>query len=175
MWKLETIMFLRRASHKVQLLETLPLFGGLHRKYLDVIARHADQVRLDPGHAWARRGRIPREVLFIVGGRAQVERDGEVICCLGPGEFFGDLELVDGERRIEKVIAETPLAVMVVEARSLSYLLRAIPGLRTRLLLSLSGRLPEAELARTGPVRLPGRQPAAQPPEPIAASGSTSS
>lgn len=101
-------MFPRRPSHKVQVLETSPLFCGLGRRHLDLIARHADQVTLDTGAAWARHGRIPREVLFVVEGVTQVERDGEVIGCLGAGDFFGDLELVDGERRIERVIAETP-------------------------------------------------------------------
>jgi CRP-like cAMP-binding protein len=163
-------MFLSHATPKVQLLETLPPFGGLLRKYLDLIARHADQVRLDAGHVWARQGRIPREVLFIVDGRAQVETDGQVICCLGPGDFFGDLELVGGERHIERVIAETPLSVMVVEARSLRYLLGAIPELGTRLLLSLRGRLPEAERARPWGVPRRGHQPV----EPVAVSEPTS-
>ena len=167
-------MFLRRPSRKVQVLERLPLFRGLGRKYLDLIARHADQVTLSAGAVWARRGRIPREVLFVVEGSTLVERDGEVIGCLGAGDFFGDLQLVDGKRRIERVITERPTALIVVEARSLSYLLQAIPGLRTRLLVALRGRLGEGELASIA--RLGGApKPAVERPEPVAVSEPTSS
>jgi len=168
-------MFLRGPSRKVQVLERMALFGGLERRYLDLIARHADQVALSAGAVWTRERRLPRELLFIVEGSAQVERDGEIIGCLGAGDFFGDLALVDGERRIERVIAETPIALLVVEARSLSYLLRAIPELRTRLLVALRGRLRESAAAWPGSIPRPDHQPAVQRPEPIVVSEPTSS
>jgi len=168
-------MFLRGPSRKVQVLERMALFGGLERRYLDLIARHADQVALSAGAVWTRERRLPRELLFIVEGSAQVERDGEIIGCLGAGDFFGDLALVDGERRIERVIAETPIALLVVEARSLSYLLGTIPELRMRLANALRGRLPEARVAQPELVRRPDHQPAVQRPEPIVVSEPTSS
>lgn len=168
-------MFLSRPSRKVQVLERISLFGGLGREYLDLIAKHADQVTLSAGAVWARHGRIPREVLFIVDGSAQVERDGEVIGCMGAGDFFGDLELVDGERRIERVIAETPIALLVIEARSLSYLLRVTPELRTRLRVALRGRLREEAAAWPESIPQPDHQSAVQRPEPTAVSEPTSS
>jgi CRP-like cAMP-binding protein len=173
--KAEETMFPRRPSHKVQLLERVPILSGLRRKHLDLIARHADQVTLDTGAVWAGHGRIPREVLFVVEGASRVERDGEAIGRLGAGDFFGDLELVDGERRTERVIAETPVALMVVEARSLSYLQQAIPELRTRLLGALSGRLQKAEEAQPTSIGRPGYEPAVEWREPIPVSESTSS
>ncbi len=167
------IMFLPGPSRKVQVLERMALFGGLERRYLDLIARHADQVALSAGAVWTRERRIPRELLFIVEGSVQVERDGEIIGCLGAGDFFGDLALVDGERRIERVIAETPIALLVVEARSLSYLLGTIPELRMRLSNALRGRLPEARVAQPELVRRPDHQPDVQQSEPIAVSEPT--
>jgi trk system potassium uptake protein TrkA len=168
-------MFLRRLSRKAQALEKLPLFRGLSRRHLDLLARYLDQVTISPGYVWARRGRIPREVLFIVDGSAEVERDGEIIGCVGAGGFFGDLELVDGERRVEKVIAKTPVALLVAEARSLSYLLDAIPELKTRLLVALRDQQSDITAVRPGSIPLPELHTAVQRPEPVAVSEPTSS
>jgi CRP-like cAMP-binding protein len=168
-------MFLRRPSHKVHVLETLPLFCGLGRRHLDLIARHADQVTLNAGAVWVRHGWIPREVIFVVEGITRIERDGEVIGSLGAGDLFGDLELVDGEPRIERVIAETPVALMVVEARSLGLLLQAIPELRARLLDALHGRPGALEETHPASIARLGREPAARPSKPIAVSEPTSS
>jgi hypothetical protein len=82
--------------------------------------------------------------------------------------------LVDGEQRIERVIAKTPLTLLVVEAHSLGYLVRTIPELDTRLLAALRDRLRKAAAAQTHPTPLPDRQPAIQRAEPIAVSEPTS-
>jgi CRP-like cAMP-binding protein len=168
-------MFLHRPSYTVQLLQRLPLFRGLGRRHLDLIARHADQVALRAGAVWGPHSRIPREVLFVVHGSAQVERDGEIIGRLGAGDIFGDLELVDGEQRIDRVIAETPLTLLVVEARSFRYLLLVIPELQTRLLVALLDRFADARSPRTDSAALREHQPAIQRPEPIAVSRPASS
>jgi len=163
-------MVLRRPSSTGQVLQRLPPFGGLGRAHLDLIARHTDQVTLKSGAVWNRRSRIPREILFIVDGSAQVERDGQVIGGLGAGDFFGDLDLLDGEQRVETVVAATPVTLLVVEARSLGYLLLAIPNLRTTLLSALRGRLRERTEVGSGPIPPPDQRP-----EPAAVSEPTSS
>lgn len=168
-------MFPRRPSYTMELLQRMPLFGGLRRRYLDLIVRHADPVALSAGAVWARHSRIPREVLFVVDGTAQVERGEEVIGRLGPGDFFGDLELVDGDQGLERVTAETPITLLVVEARSLRYLLLVIPELQSRLLAALRDRLRAAAAAQTEPTPLPDHEPATQRGEPTAVSTPTSS
>ena len=171
----EVVMVLRRPSYTGQVLQRLPAFGGLRDRHLDLIARHADQVTLKAGAVWNRSGRIPREILIIVDGSAQVERDGQVIGGLGAGDLFGHLELVDGEQRVETVVATTPVTLLVVEARSRGYLLLAIPNLRTRLLAALRGRLGGRAAVGSGPFPLPHQQPAIQRPQPAAVSEPTSS
>jgi CRP-like cAMP-binding protein len=168
-------MVLRRPSYTGQVLQRFPPFGGLRRRHFDLITRHADQVTLKTGAVWDRCGKIPRELLIIVDGSAQVERDGQVIGGLGAADLFGDLELVDGEQRVETVVATTPVTLLVVEARSLGYLLLAIPKLWTGLLTALRGRLGGRAAVGSGPFPLPHQQPAIQRPQPAAVSEPTSS
>jgi len=168
-------MVLPRPSYMGQVLQRFPPFGSLRRRHLDLIATHVDQVTLKAGAVWNRSGRIPRELLIIVEGSAQVEWDGQVIGGLGAGDLFGDLELVDGEQRVETVVATTPVTLLAVQARSLGYLLLAIPKLQARLLAALRGRLRERAAVGSGPFSLPDQHLAVQRPQPAAVSEPTSS
>src|SRR4030042_1929981 len=116
-------MVLPRPSYMGQVLQRFPPFGSLRRRHLNLIARHADRVTLKAGAVWNRSGRIPREILIIVDESAQVERDGQVIGGLGAADLFGDLELVDGEQRVETVVATTLVALLAVRGRARGYLL----------------------------------------------------
>ncbi len=144
-------MALRRDG-KIESLQHLPLFSGLSRRHLKVIAGHVDRVKLDAGAVLAREGRLAREFVLIVDGSAQVERDGTVITRLGTGDFFGEIPLLEGKPHGGTVIAATPVVLVVAEARSFSYLLGAVPELQRRLLVGLCVRLREAEAAWPGSI-----------------------
>ena len=129
-------------SVKTDALEELPLFSGLRRRHLDLIARHADQVKLDAGAVLARRGRLAREFAIVVDGSARAVRDGGSAAYLGAGDFFGHRSLMDTKPQATTVIAETPITAMVIEARSFDYLVLAIPELERRLLAATRGEAP---------------------------------
>ena len=58
-------MLLGRRSEKVDMLKTVPLFSALSRRHLDLIARHADEVKVDAGRVLARQGRLGLEFFLI--------------------------------------------------------------------------------------------------------------
>ncbi len=151
-------MALRRRDGKIELLDKLTLFSGLGGRYLNLIASHADQVTLDAGAVLARQGRLSREFVVLVQGSAQVERDGEIIARLAAGDFFGEFALIEGKPHTATVIADAPVALVVIEARSFSYLLGAVPELQRRLLLGLCERLRDADVAWPGSISLATRQ-----------------
>jgi CRP-like cAMP-binding protein len=138
-------MLLRRRSDRVDVLKKVPLLSGFSQRDLDLIARVADEVRVDAGRVLARQGGLGLEFLLILEGRARVERDGKVIARLGPGEFFGEMSLIDGKPRSASVIADSPAVLLVVEARSFRKLLDAVPGLQRKVLITLCGRLRAAD------------------------------
>lgn len=138
-------MLLRRRSLMVDMLRKVPLFSGLSQRHLDLIARHADEVRMDGGKVLARQGEGGLEFLLIVEGSARVERDGKVLARLGAGDFFGEMSLIDGKPRSATVIAETPIVLLLIHKRSFSELLDTVPGLQKKVLIKLCERLREAD------------------------------
>jgi CRP-like cAMP-binding protein len=138
-------MLLRRRSDKVDVLKKVPLFGELSRRHLDHIAREADEVKEAAGTVLTKQGGLGREFLLILEGSARVERDGTVIARLDPGDFFGEMSLIDGMPRSATVIAASPTVLLVIEARCFRKLLETVPGLQRKLLITLSARLRAAD------------------------------
>ena len=67
---------------------------------LERIAAVAVQVEFPADHVIARQGEIGTGFFVVVDGAVRVVRDGETIATLGPGDFFGELSVLDGQPRI---------------------------------------------------------------------------
>jgi CRP-like cAMP-binding protein len=139
-------MLLRRRSDKADVLKKVPLFSGLSRRYLDLIAAEADEVKEEAGTVLTKQGGLGLEFLLLLEGDARVERDGTVIARLGAGDFFGEMSLIDGLPRSAAVIAESPTVLLVIQSRSFRSLLDRVPGLQKKLLVTLCARLRAADV-----------------------------
>ncbi len=140
-------MLLRHNSQKINFLKKVPLFSNLSQRHLGEIAKHADQVRVETGKVLAQQGRTGWEFIFVVEGKARVEKDGKVIRQLSGGNFFGEIAMIDGEPRTATVIAESEMTLLVVHKTSFNHLLDTIPGLQKKILISLCEYLRKAEKA----------------------------
>jgi CRP-like cAMP-binding protein len=138
-------MLLRRSSQKIDLLKKVPLFNNLSQRHLKEITKHADQVQVEKGRVLAQQGKTGWEFIFIVEGKARVEKDGKVIRQLSKGDFFGEISLIDGEPRTATVIAETDMTILIVHKKSFDHLLDTIPGLQRKILVSFCQYLRRAE------------------------------
>lgn len=140
-------MLLRRGSQKTDLLKKVPLFSKLSQRHLGEIAKHADQVQVERDRVLVEEGKIGWEFIFIVEGKARVEKDRKFIGQLSKGDFFGEISLIDGEPRMATVIAETNMTLLIVNKRSFDHLLDTIPGIQRKMLVSLCSYLRKAEKA----------------------------
>src|SRR3712207_2513231 len=86
-------------------LKTLPLFGDLAHHDLEKIARWADEVDVRPGKTLVTQGSFPHEFMVIESGTCDVTVDGQRIAELGPGDFFGEMALLEHQRRSASVTA----------------------------------------------------------------------
>ena len=83
---------------------------------------------------------------MIIEGKARVTRAGQAITTLGPGDFFGELALLDGNnRRDATVVAEGPMQVFVVGRASFTALLESAPSLTLKLLKGMARRLHDVD------------------------------
>lgn len=126
-------------------LAEVPLFSALSKKDLQLVARNAEDVKVDAGKVLVSEGAAGTEFFVIVDGKARVTRRGKKIAELGPGGFFGDLALLDRAPRNATVVAETPMEVLVLGQREFAALIDEVPGFAHKLLAGLARRLREAD------------------------------
>ena len=136
---------LKNKSEKIELLEKLPLFDGLTRKQVEQVGRLADLIAVPAGRRLATAGEYGGELIVIVEGYVSVTVGRPRPVRLGPGEFFGEMSLVDGQPRSATVVAESDLLVLVVGQRAFSSLVEASPLLALRIMQVLTRRLRETE------------------------------
>jgi CRP/FNR family transcriptional regulator, cyclic AMP receptor protein len=138
---------LKRQAQKAELLGRVPIFQDLSKSDLTTVARYTQQVMQPAGAVLARQGTQGREFSLIVDGRVRVEVDGRVVARLGPGDFFGEISLIDGKPRTASVIADTPLDLLVIRWSMFLPLLEHVKTLPRKLLVALCERLREADSA----------------------------
>ena len=92
-----------------------------------------------------RAGEPGDEFFLIIDAAARVEVSAEKKVPLHPGEFFGEMSLLDGGPRSATVVADTPVRLLVISRRHFSVLLKEVPGLTQTLLITLSRRVRQAE------------------------------
>jgi CRP/FNR family cyclic AMP-dependent transcriptional regulator len=136
-------------SYKMDLLRNVPLFRSLNQRQLNAVVKFTDAHRARQGAVLTRKGQHGLEAFVIVDGKARVEVGGKKIAELGPGDFIGELSLIDGKPRTATVIAQTPMTLMVVRRRDFKFLRDSVPGLQEKLILTLCERLRQADQALT--------------------------
>ncbi|HET9000154.1 MAG TPA: cyclic nucleotide-binding domain-containing protein [bacterium] len=138
------------ASSKAALLEKSTLFTGLSARELTKISRLMDEVGVPMGNRLATIGEAGREMFIIVDGRALVTtRRGRTVH-LGPGDFFGEMSLIDGDPRSATVDAATPMRLLVLKYREFWQLLDESLPMTRKIMRTLSRRLRQAERLTTG-------------------------
>ena len=128
----------------------VPLFSGLSRRHLNQLAEATDEVRFRRGSTVIREGDLGETLFVILEGEAEVTRGGKTLTRLGPGDFFGEISLVDRGPRTASVAAETPLVTVRLFRREFVRLARTEPSLVAKVLLTLARRLRSAEASLTG-------------------------
>ena len=117
------------------------LFSGLSKKERKAVARLLTPVNVVQGTVFAREGDVGREAILIASGTASVERDGNKVATLGPGEFFGELALLTGAPRVAMVTAETDMVVAALSRQEFASLLDASPQIAQKILVDAVRRL----------------------------------
>ena len=122
-------------------LAEIPLFASLSKREREQIARAADEVEVAEGKHLAEQGQFAYEFMAIEEGTADVLKDGEKLRELGPGDFFGEIGLLEAERRTATVVATTPMRLIVIFGPNLRSLEREMPQLSEQLRKAIRERL----------------------------------
>jgi CRP-like cAMP-binding protein len=131
-------------DRRAELLAGCPLFRGVARDSLASLADVATAVDFPAGHVIARQGEIGTGFFVVVSGTVRVVRDGELVARLGPGEFFGELSVLDRLPRSASVAAETPTSCLALASWDFEKVLMEQPALTLSILRGVAARLRDA-------------------------------
>jgi CRP/FNR family transcriptional regulator, cyclic AMP receptor protein len=123
---------------RAQMLSNVPLFAGLSGRHLNRLAKEATEMRVPPGAVIVQAGRPGKAFHVIVEGRAKVVRGvapgGRKVAGLGPGEYFGELALLDGGPRTASGVAETSVETIRLSRTAFRKMLTSEPEIAVRVL-----------------------------------------
>src|SRR5215217_2620068 len=115
------------ADRRAELISGCRLFSGLEAGDLAAVAAAAIEVDFPADRVIAREGEIGTGFFIVVDGRVRVTRSGTVVAHLGPGEFFGELSVLDGGPRVAQVVAEAPTRCLALASWDFERVLREEP------------------------------------------------
>jgi CRP/FNR family cyclic AMP-dependent transcriptional regulator len=147
------------ASTKHAGLRRLKLFSGLSDGDLDCVVALTTPREVPAGTVLAWQGEEGRQFMIIEQGEARVTMDGNEVARLGPGDFFGELALLDGNPRIATITATTAVRLHVATAGEFHMLLMSVPSLTRQILVTTAARLRRTlqdSVARRPPLSRPG-------------------
>jgi CRP-like cAMP-binding protein len=126
-------------------LARVPLFSGVKDKDLKKLGKRMQERSFDEGEVITTQGESGLGFFVIEDGNASVSRDEQVVRNLGPGDFFGEVALIDEGPRSATVVATTNLRCRGMTAWEFKPFVEEHPDVAWSLLQTLVGRLREAE------------------------------
>jgi CRP-like cAMP-binding protein len=130
-----------RHDEKIDQLAKVPLFAGLPRRHLERIAQLCTRADVAAGTVLCREGSPGHEFFVVVDGTATVTVGGATVNSLGPGDFFGEMALLDAGPRMATVTADSALVALVLSSAEFSSLLREEPQVAVNLLPVVGARI----------------------------------
>jgi CRP/FNR family transcriptional regulator, cyclic AMP receptor protein len=117
------------------------LFSKCTARQCRAIARNAQIAELAAGVDLITEG-DPGDALYIIlEGEALVHHDGVELERVGPGAYFGEMALLDGEPRSASVVTVTDMKVAVIDVQTFRRMLREFSDLAEQLIIALAGEL----------------------------------
>jgi CRP-like cAMP-binding protein len=114
-------------------LKSIPLFEEVGDEELAQIAPFATEVSVEEGRELVREGDFSYEFMAIEEGQAEVTRGGEHVADLGPGDFFGEMGLLERTLRNATVTAKTPVRLVTLTGWDLKRVERSAPEAMERI------------------------------------------
>jgi CRP-like cAMP-binding protein len=125
-------------------LKSIPLFSDVEDSELAQIAPFADEQEVSEGTYLVREGDFSYEFMAIEEGEAEVLRDGEHVADLGPGDFFGEIGLLEKDRRTATVVAKTDMRLITLTGWDMKRMEKSMPEAVEKVRAVIEERRPPA-------------------------------
>ena len=129
----------------VEALARVPLFADLDRRELEQIARLFKERRFSVGETVAKEGAGGASFFVISSGDATVSMRGKQLGTVGPGDYFGEIALIDEGARMATITASSELVCYGLTLWDFRPLVQKNGAVGWKLLQSMAKRLREAQ------------------------------
>jgi CRP/FNR family transcriptional regulator, cyclic AMP receptor protein len=134
----------------IGLLAVVPLFEGLSAKHLRRIRDLAEPADYMAGASLVKQG-APGDAFFVIlQGSAKVVVGKRTINRLMPGDYFGEISLLDGGVRTASVVSDTPMKVLMVDRSKFIRLLEREGAIAVALLEGLARAIRRTDRSLAG-------------------------
>ena len=140
-------MVFSNADPKVQVLHDVRLFAGSSRKQLIALAAQMDEIVASPGSVLVRQGRPGHSFYVIVKGEAVAEIDGLSVATFGPGDFFGEISMIDRDPAVATVTTRSDCTLMVLSHDQFRRALQGDPDLEVTVTRAMADRMHQNQAA----------------------------
>jgi CRP-like cAMP-binding protein len=129
------------ADARLDALAKVPLFARVPKRHLRTILRRTGEYEYEDGATILKGGRQGEVLFVLLDGAARVVRGGRTVARLGPGDFFGEIAVLDRRPRTATVIATSPVRCLTLHRDDLREVIAGEPDVAWALLEGLASRL----------------------------------
>jgi CRP/FNR family transcriptional regulator, cyclic AMP receptor protein len=132
-----------RRTSVIESMARIPMFTACTKRELQAISKLTTQQTVAAGRELTKEGQGGSEFAIILEGTAVATRKGREIARLGPGDYYGEIALLDPGVRTATVTAETPMTLAVLTPSEFTQALDEVPTLAHKILRGLARRIHE--------------------------------
>jgi CRP-like cAMP-binding protein len=136
-----------RTDPVLAMLSKVDLFEALSTADLRRIRDAGKELDFPPGEELTVQGKPGGRFFLILDGEVDISVGGRRLRTFGPGEYLGEISLIDGEPRSASAVAMTPVSTWSLASWNFRPLLRTYPSVAEKVMLLLCRRLRDAEAA----------------------------
>ena len=133
------------AEAPVELLQRVPLFADFERRELERLARSFKERTFEAGSTVAGEGRTGAGFFVIESGEASVSVHGQERAKVGPGDYFGEIALIDEGARSATITADSDLHCYGLTSWEFRPLVEGNASIAWKLLETMAKRLRAAQ------------------------------
>jgi CRP/FNR family cyclic AMP-dependent transcriptional regulator len=131
----------KQSENVLGMLEKTSLWSGLSKQDLKSIAKLSKERTYDPGETIVRKGEGGVGFYLILEGAVEIKSDGKTLSKLGPGQFFGEMSVLDNQPRSADVVVVEPTKCLTLSAWSFNAMISENPKIALRMLQEFVRRL----------------------------------